>query len=1419
MPTTEARPRTSEPTGRPDPPTPPPVSPALLRRLRLAAVSTLLAAVAFVQDPGRVAADTKLDLYVDPGGFLAKAMHLWEPLGFFGQLQNQAYGYLFPMGPFYLVGGLTGMPAWVVQRLWWSLLLIAAFLGAAQLARMLGVRGDLAAIASGLAYALAPRMVTEIAVVSVEALPFAVAPWVVIPLVSRTLTSPRRAAALSGVAILCAGGVNAVATAALIPLGAWWILTRFRGRQRLRIGGWWMLAVALATLWWAIPLVTLGRYSPPFLDWIESSSITSLVTSPDTVLRGTSQWVAYVVDSGGVVWPGGWPLVSMPVLIVATGAVAALGLTGLALRSTPYRVFLLGVFLFGFVAVSLGHTGDVQGIAAEPMRALLDGVLAPLRNTHKFDLLMRLPLAMGVGFLAQALLRRGSPVERQEVTSPDSSLPVGSVWRPAMAIGLVGVILLSAWPALTGVLTRDRSFVDIPSYWTDVARWLQQAQPAGRALLVPGASFGVYSWGRTQDEPLQPLAMTPWGVRDAVPLTSAGNIRWLDAIQERLDAGRGTPGLADALARHGIRYLVLRNDIDQRRSETPRTVLIRQALIRSGGFRTVAGFGPSLPPYRTATTVVDGGLQDATAAVEIWQVESPYAPTDSRAWLRHASSVLVTSGSAESAVDLLDTSQLGTGALVTAGDEAPLESAAGVTLRYGVTDGFPRTEVNVGRARNNRSQVMSTGQAFIQQRRVYDYNPVDPEGRQAVAEFQGGTVTASSSGSEPTALRGRSAAAQPWAALDGDGYTAWVSGELDSGVGQWWEVTTDTPFSATTIPIRLMLGDVEGSEPTRITVTTDAGEVTVPVRATGVEQSVRLPPGETRRLRLTLAAVADGSQGEGFGISEVTLPVEVGRTVRTAGAVDGGPIVLTARRGEQSGCASVGGNLACSAALGRPGEERSGVRRVVTVAEPGDFRVRVMVRPRPGVGLDRLLRPIVTNAPRATGSSVAASDPATRPQAAIDGVLSTAWIASPFDSKPELLLRWGEPRNVRGVRLSIAPDLAASLPLTVTLTMNQIETTGVVSDRGIIRVPAQMTTSLGIRFENSVTVRSLDPVTGQYVRLPLGVSEVAILGGGDLLTGPRLFDQVSVPCGFGPDVVIDGVPTLETTVGATVSEALTDALLPAAPCGGRVVKLDAGEHAIDVMSTDQFAVESVVLEPIAAQLASTSQRTLDDADIERWDATERDLIVAPADAPRLLETGENANAGWVATAGGVELTPVRVDGWRQAWLVPAGVGGDIALRFAPDGTYRLGLGLGLVAALVLAALAAWPVRRRTGQAAVGDARLDGQPHGGSTAAALALVGGGLVAAVLVAGLPGLATGVVAAAAAYAWRRPIVTLVLAAGAAVAAAAMPWPSTLSAPAWLTIAAGLLAVGAVSAATAPSRSRVDEADATTPAGAVRR
>ena len=73
-----------------------------------------------------------------------------------------------------------------------------------------------------------------------------------------------------------------------------------------------------------------------------------------------------------------------------------------------------------------------------------------------------------------------------------------------------------------------------------------------------------------------------------------------------------------------------------------------------------------------------------------------------------------------------------------------------------------------------------------------------------------------------------------------------------------------------------------------------------------------------------------------------------------------------------------------------------------------------------------------------------------------------------------------------------------------------------------------------------------------------------------------------------------------------------------------------------------------------------------------------------------LVVNENFNAGWQARLGGTRLRTVRIDGWKQGWLLPAGTAGTVTLVYVPGSGYRDAIagGLGTLALVMLVAL--WP---------------------------------------------------------------------------------------------------------------------------------
>ena len=125
-------------------------------------VGAVALVLSFAQSPGLIAPDTKLDLTANPLRFLARAAHLWNGDLPFGQAQNQAYGYLFPHGAFFLAGDVIGLPGWVTQRLWWALLLVVGFWGLLRVAEALGIGTTSSRVVGALAFALSPRVLTTI---------------------------------------------------------------------------------------------------------------------------------------------------------------------------------------------------------------------------------------------------------------------------------------------------------------------------------------------------------------------------------------------------------------------------------------------------------------------------------------------------------------------------------------------------------------------------------------------------------------------------------------------------------------------------------------------------------------------------------------------------------------------------------------------------------------------------------------------------------------------------------------------------------------------------------------------------------------------------------------------------------------------------------------------------------------------------------------------------------------------------------------------------------------------------------------------------------------------------------------------------------------------------------------------------------
>ncbi len=1221
--------------------------------LQLFAICAGLTALALKQAPARLVGDTKLDLAVDPVRLMTRALHLWDPSRDFGLTQNQNYGYLFPMGPFFALGRAIGLPAWAVQRLWWSVLLCLAFLGVVKLAEALGIGNRTSGIIAGLAFALSPRVLSTLGPISVESLPYCLAPWVLLPLVRGG--PPRRQAARSAVAVLCMGAVNAVAVLAALPPAVLWLLTRQPGPARRRLMAWWVGCVLLATSWWLVPLLLLGRYSPPFLDFIETAATTTAVTSLIEVLRGTSDWVAYLNGPAGPTWPAGYALLSNRLVVVYTVVVLLAGIAAMLRRDLPERLWLTTCLLLGVAGVTAGHLGPLSGLLADLEHAQLDAALAPLRNVHKLDVVLRLPLVLAIAHLVGRLMESGAPAEAARRQ------------HRIVTVAAAAAVLGAALPALSVGLAPRHPFVEVPPYWGQTAQWLSDHEDDGAALLLPGSSFPDYLWGNSNDEPLQPLASSRWAVRSAIPLTPAGTIRALDAVEQRVAGGAPSPGLAPALTRMGIGYVVVRNDLAYAAAGSTRPLLVHSALAGSPGVTRVKAFGPMVGGGNGLP--VDEGVEVAYRAVEVFRIGSGA----SRAQLNDLASVPVVAGGPEALLDLEARDLLAGRPTVLAADAGPDLAAAPVVL----TDSLRRREVQFGRLAENRSQTLTASDELHLDAPARDYLPSGTAGREVVARYVGArSVSASSSAADASAFGGAHPDSGPYAAVDGAAATSWRSDPGRGAAGAFWRIGFDVPRSLA--GLRIVLG---ATRPKQIRVTGGRTSRVLDVPRDGVVRADLDAVGDA----LVVAAVAPRGVLGSFDIAEVQLPgLEVRRTLDLPRVPRADVIALDAAPGARLGCYPTGRAPGCSSRLVRLGEDSRGLDRTLHVDTPGRYRVAATARPVGGAALNALLDlPGV----RVTASSSAVQDPAARPAAAYDGDPRTGWRAALDDRAPTLTVQWAQPHRLTRLRLVVSDELAASRTGKLTVTGDDGTRTAALDedDQYVDLDPPLVTQRLTLRLQVGTVGGTVDPYSGELRLLPLGISELEVKGAPPAGVAPA---DVVVPCGEGPTVRV-GAEERRTGLRASRKALLERSVIPLEVCEGATLPAGDGTE-VRVATTTTLEPVSITLSavdlPAAAALPVTT---------EEWGPEERTIGIPARTTPALLQVHENTNPGWRATLDGKRLRPVVVDGWQQGWVVEAGAAGAVRLDYSPDTTYRTALLVGGLLALVLLVLALVPGRAGT----------------------------------------------------------------------------------------------------------------------------
>jgi arabinofuranan 3-O-arabinosyltransferase len=1328
--------------------------------LRDVAVWVFLAAISYIPSlltqPGKIAADTKQYLYLDPGRLIQSAISAWDPDFGAGTVTHENIGFLFPMGPYYWLVAELHIPLWVGQRVWMGSLFFAAGTGVWFLGRLLGLTRS-GRLAAALAYMLTPYVLDYITRISGIVMPWAALGWMLALTILAVRKGGWRYPALFAVVIALVGGVNAtsILLVGLAPL--LWVVYAVWGtheaRLRAALGAVARLGVLSlgVSVWWMAGFWAEGAYGLNVLKYTETVPTVSSTSLSSEVLRGLGYWYFYGQDKLGP-----WTLASAGYLqwswlIVVSFLVPTLAVAAAMVVRWRYRAFAIALVLVGVVlAVGTYPFQDPSPFGRLIKAAGPDSTAElALRSTNRIVPLVLLGLGLLLGAGITALTAR--------------------VRWAGRGLLLLSVVLIAAdlpplWDGGLVATNLERPST-IPAYVYDAAAYMNGKSHGTRVMQLPGQDFAYYRWGITSD-PVWPGLMTrPYVIRAAQPAGEPASVNLLQALDESLQDGVFVPStlvpVAGLMSAGDILY---ESDVQFERFGTARPQPTWHLLTdpATGLGRPVTFGTPRLYPTieypltdETQLAIPTGAAIPPPVAVfpvpgarPITRTESPRDPLvvagDGRGLMEAAAAGLLASDptifySATFADDPagLDR-QLRNGAVlvVTDSNQKQLSTWGTVVDNYGYVEQANETPLASNPAEEPNTVFAGAG-----------------SGTQTVAVVNGVASVRATAYSNPIT---NTAENQPLYAADGDPETSWKEGAFSPATGESIQVKLVHPVSTDHVTLLQPQNGARNRTVTRATLTFDGrSPVTVPLGAASTERPGQVVSFPKRTFRTLTVTVDDTSAGvrkdyrsqSAVGFAEITIP-----GVPPATEVLRMPTDLLAAAGPSSihhQLDLVMNRIRAQVTPPRSDPEASMARQFVLptarrFSVGGTARISTL-DPDPVIDglLGRTGTPGAVTVVSSASSGRLPGDLRAGAAAAVDGDPTTSWSPG-LGVQPGTWVEYqlSGPLTFDHLDLQVVTDGKHSVPTSITVTTPAGSRTvplppipaGTGRPQGsVTTVPVHFPALTGS--EVKITVDSvrpheiLDYLSNQDNTDPVALAEIGLPGLSPVTT------PVEIPGRCYSDLVaVDGHP-VEVEVTGSTATALANGGLTIRGCGAAAqgIALGPGTHTLTTSTSvgTGLDVDAVQLgssaggsaEPLTAAglLQAPPSHPSPPVQVLRQGRTTMTVQVHGDGTPFWMVLGQSQSDGWRATTStGLDLSSsTLIDGYANGWYVPGAAARGlttITLTWAPQRVVTTAIlvsGATLVVCVVLIVLPASylaSVRRR--RRAAGD-----QDSAGATVAA------------------------------------------------------------------------------------------------------
>lgn len=1271
---------------------------ARLRRFRTwdTFLFALIAYVPFFgNNPGKVSADTKAYLYLDPSHLLATATSMWNADQGFGMVTHQNIGYLFPMGPFFWLTHTIGIPTWIAQRFWMGSLLFLAGLGVRKAAQELGL-SRVASWSAALPYVFTPFILVNIGRTSAILMPWAGLGWLLLFAIRSARFGGWKNPARFALVVALVGGVNATSILLVGLAPAVWLLfaatTREISWRSLastvsRIG----LLCSSVSLWWIAGLWAEGKFGINILQYTETIPTVASTSSSSEVFRGLGYWYFYGWDhsqawtSSSVGYTTGQfaPIFS---LILPTAAVIAAMFV-----KWRYRTFSVLLAFLGVVIAVGAYPYNSPTPAGSALKWFGENTTVGLamRSTNRVVPIMVLALGLLLGSSVDALRSR----------HPRRILPVFGLIFLAATIGLTPLF------NGTALATNLSSSQKLPAYVENAAKDLNSGDTSTGVLGLPGLDFGYYRWGAYVDSAWPGLLKRPY-VTSQITLqgqpASVNLVRSLDSpIQDLIALPRSIAPIARLL---GTGDVLFQFDTQFDRFSGPEPwYLWRLSQSPSLGLVFKKAYGPvvtdqvgdgpfinesnlALPQgFKWPRSLAIYGVQGVRQLVRIESSASP----------------AIVAGDGEGLVNMAglgilpeDRAIFYDGALTASQLE---RLTANATASLYVTDSNQRRLNSYGVLHSSPGYVQQAGETPIvkspSQQTLLAY-PDTVSGAQTVAVLGNIKSVQASSYGNPIA---NNPEVQAYYSLDGLVDTAWQTSAFGKAPGQFIQIDMGHRLSFNRLRLTQAQSSTINRWITQVTITVDGKSLgkfslskSTRSRRGGV---IKLPKTSGSVIRITINQTSHddgnlaGQSGVGFaeisipGLPAVThslmMPTSLLNRAGNAALVNDLRFVMTRAR-----VATTPPRLDPELTIDRMFELPAG--RMFTI------RGTTSIQPAASdATISRLL-----GIGGSSNGQIVRSSSSTRlvgsltngPWAAFDGDQTTSWMPG-FQTGPNTWLEGGtkDSTTISRANITFVNDGLHMVPTRLLLTadggaggsysFNTHMKIAKNAARGAtqtlkVSFPAMTGRSFRLSVDQFLAVGVKDRISGALNHPPIAITEWKL----GTIKPESISSTFRSTC--RSDLIsIDGTG-IPVYVHGSTADALAQHQIAFSSCGEKF-SLSAGTHHLRAafgvgtgINIDNISLASLA---DSASPAVTPILNLKSHWTNRWSMEAR----IPANAAgQYVAVGQSFGPGWTARLDGADLgAPLLIDGASMGWLLPSKMSGaqNLVVTWTPQGTVNLAL--------------------------------------------------------------------------------------------------------------------------------------------------